>query len=249
MCELKIPGKLMLAGEYAVTVPGHLAIVFAIDRFISKKGSQLVNKKGIKYGLGSSGAYAVFKTKSQYPALLDDALFKKSLQLSRQTQIQNSGADIAASTFSGLLIYQNGHLPKSLLFPNNWQLLVGWTGTPAVTSKLVKINQLSENFLAQSDLIVQNMIAAIREQNFNLFSQQLILAEKNLETLKGVLTDKLAKAIQIARQFDVAAKISGAGGGDNVIAFAQDKKIVDKIKQDWRKAGIIPLDLHVYYKK
>lgn len=68
------------------------------------------------------------------------------------------------------------------------------------------------------------MIAAIREQNFNLFSQQLILAEKNLETLKGVLTDKLAKAIQIARQFDVAAKISGAGGGDNVIAFAQDKK-------------------------
>lgn len=37
MCELKIPGKLMLAGEYAVTVPGHLAIVFAIDRFISKK--------------------------------------------------------------------------------------------------------------------------------------------------------------------------------------------------------------------
>lgn len=34
MLEVKIPGKLYLAGEYAVVEPGHKAVVMAIDKFI-----------------------------------------------------------------------------------------------------------------------------------------------------------------------------------------------------------------------
>src|SRR5574344_717313 len=34
MLEVKVPGKLYLAGEYAVVEPGHKAVVMAIDKFI-----------------------------------------------------------------------------------------------------------------------------------------------------------------------------------------------------------------------
>ena len=37
MLEVKVPGKLYLAGEYAVVEPGHKAVVMAIDKFIKIK--------------------------------------------------------------------------------------------------------------------------------------------------------------------------------------------------------------------
>ncbi|KGH54279.1 mevalonate kinase [Oenococcus oeni] len=249
MSELKIPGKLMLAGEYAVTLANHLALVFSIDRFISKNYSQLVNEKGVKYGLGSSGAYAVLMTKMENSSLSDKDIFRQALILSRQTQPQNSGADIAASTYSGLLLYKNGSFPERIFFPENWNLIVGWTGKPAITSELVKKNQLLSSFVKESDMIVRKMVDFIKAKDFEKFNQEIFLAEKNLEKLSGVLTDKLAKAIEIAKNFGIEAKISGAGGGDNVIAFTRDPKISQQIKNNWQEAGIIPLDLHVYYKK
>ncbi|MDI4584957.1 kinase [Oenococcus sp. UCMA 14587] len=249
MSELRIPGKLMLAGEYAVTLANHLSLVFSVDRFISENYSELVNEKGVKYGLGSSGAYAVLMTKLKNPSFSDQDIFQRALTLSRQTQPQNSGADIAASTYSGLLLYKNGSFPERIFFPKNWNLIVGWTGKPAITSELVEKNQLSPSFVKKSDIIVKKMADLIKEKNFEKFSQQIFLAEKNLEKLSGVLTDKLIKAIAIAKKFGIEAKISGAGGGDNVIAFTKDPKISQQIKNNWQAAGIIPLDLHVYYKK
>lgn len=244
---LKIPGKLMLSGEYAVTLPGRKALVFAVDRFLSHERSQLVNKQGIKYGLGSSGAYAVLKTKSENSYLSDEEIFLKALYYSRTKQPKNSGADVAASTFGGLLYYQNGSLPKRITFPSEWRLLVGWTGHPAITSKLVEENKLKKSFIERSDQIVSSMAQAIVNRDFQEFQKQIIAAEQNLELLKGVMTNKIDNAIKIAKKMGVAAKISGAGAGDNVISFCRDKKIEEKIKAEWKKAGIISLDLHMYF--
>lgn len=50
MIEVKAPGKLYLAGEYAVVEPGHKAIVMAVDKFIrvkiSESGIGLINVEG-----------------------------------------------------------------------------------------------------------------------------------------------------------------------------------------------------------
>lgn len=35
MIELSVPGKLFIAGEYAVVEPGHPAIIVAVDQFIT----------------------------------------------------------------------------------------------------------------------------------------------------------------------------------------------------------------------
>lgn len=35
MIEISVPGKLFIAGEYAVVEPGHPAIIVAVDQFIN----------------------------------------------------------------------------------------------------------------------------------------------------------------------------------------------------------------------
>lgn len=56
MLEVKVPGKLYLAGEYAVVEPGHKAVVMAIDKFIKVRISysdigqiRVDGKKTIQY--------------------------------------------------------------------------------------------------------------------------------------------------------------------------------------------------------
>ena len=39
-CTIKVPGKLMIAGEYAVLTPGNVAMVVAVDRYIAAEISQ-----------------------------------------------------------------------------------------------------------------------------------------------------------------------------------------------------------------
>lgn len=48
MIEVKVPGKLYLAGEYAVVIPGHKSIAVAIDRFITVKLKETDLKGSIK---------------------------------------------------------------------------------------------------------------------------------------------------------------------------------------------------------
>lgn len=48
MIEVKIPGKLYIAGEYAVVSPGHKAIVMSVDKFITIRLKKSNNSGSIK---------------------------------------------------------------------------------------------------------------------------------------------------------------------------------------------------------
>lgn len=50
--QVKAPGKLYIAGEYAVVEPGHSAIITAINRFVTLRVSQSVNEYGSIYSEG-----------------------------------------------------------------------------------------------------------------------------------------------------------------------------------------------------
>ncbi|MDR2661016.1 MAG: kinase [Lactobacillaceae bacterium] len=245
---IKIPGKLMLAGEYAVTKKNNLSIVMAINKFIYKNHSELINENGVKYGLGSSGAYAVLQTKIKYPELNDDQLFQEALKFSRQSQPLNSGADIAASIYTGTLIYTKDNYPIQLKIPEKWQLLVGWTKRPSITSELVAKMSLQEDFTNKSNQYTRKLVEAIRTSNFNSFNSIIKELEDNLETLSGILTDEIKLAIKITQQFGINSKISGSGGGDNVIAFVNNNEIALKIKNEWKNNNIEPLDIKIYTK-
>ena len=232
----KAPGKLFIAGEYAVVEAGHGAIVAAVSRYLTvtidkatsvgtltstqnpnvvvewtRKGvlfqakedhpyklveeailaseqyvresgkatdalyslsitSELDDtKRGIKYGLGSSGAVVVatiqavldFYETPRTPLLVYKLSVLTNLRLSKR----GSFGDIAASSFGGMVYYTSPdrsdllkHLQSNsikaicdadwkdlttLRLPEipNFTLLVGWTGQVAITDSLIQATE------------------------------------------------------------------------------------------------------------
>lgn len=231
--EVKVPGKLMIAGEFAVLEPNYKLIVTAIDRFVYvsvrdathstlnlenfnlrnlswfyKTGkihmakssnatrfveqaikitydyliennykmtpiklsvkSELADSSGRKYGLGSSAAVVTGVVQSLLEKFMPEKktkmlTFKLASLAHVITQGNGSGADIAASSFTGILEYTSFQAEwllkaykesksltelinsdwkylsiKELALPKSTQLAVGWTGSPASTGSLVK---------------------------------------------------------------------------------------------------------------
>ena len=232
----KAPGKLFIAGEYAVVEPGHDAIVAAVSRYLTvtideatsvgtltstqnpdvvvewtRKGEvfrakgdhpyKLVEeailvaeqyirecgtptnalyslsitselddaKRGIKYGLGSSGAVVVatiqavldFYETPRTPLLVYQLSVLTNLRLSQR----GSFGDIAASSFGGMVYYTSPDRSELLellqtksikeICDANWKgltierlpeipdftLLVGWTEQVAITDSLIQATE------------------------------------------------------------------------------------------------------------
>ncbi|AQP53459.1 phosphomevalonate kinase [Vagococcus penaei] len=233
MIQASAPGKLYIAGEYAVLEPGHPALIVALDQFITvtlkeakKQGSicssysngisipwtrkngkfciderenpfsyitksvsiveqylqelnydlkyfdltvesELDNKDGRKYGLGSSGAVTIATIKAmltfyniQYTAEL---LYKLAAITHLSLNSNGSFGDLAASSYEGWVAYSCFNrewaldymthnnfsisqmvtekwpqlMIQQLSAPKDLRLLIGWTGSPASTTFLV----------------------------------------------------------------------------------------------------------------
>lgn len=281
---IKTPGKLMVAGEFAVLEPYHKLIVMAVDRFVyctirdhSKNElslndlgldnlyweydgtevtidssdsrlsfvkdamtttltylqeqaiqvrpfslsvkSELDDKEtGAKYGLGSSAAVVT----SVVTAILTNFLgnnatrkliFKLAAISHIRTQGSGSGADIAASTYGGVLLYSSFQAEwlkkllerkklseivekdweylsiKKLQFPTDVQVCIGWTGAPASTASLVEqISKLKKSNLKKYENFLQASKAAI---------DLILLGIKENDTsifFKGITDNKKALA-------------------------------------------------------
>ncbi|RKQ13265.1 phosphomevalonate kinase [Oceanobacillus bengalensis] len=130
--------------------------------------SELDDASGIKYGLGSSAAVvtavvsAILKFALEQPT--KELIFRLAAISHVKTQGNGSGADVAASSYGGLLKYasfqaewlHNEYTQTSSIsallekewkyfalepidIPDNIYFCVGWTGKPASTAKLVDI--------------------------------------------------------------------------------------------------------------
>ncbi|MFD1037726.1 phosphomevalonate kinase [Virgibacillus byunsanensis] len=228
---IKVPGKLMIAGEFAVLEPHHDLVVMAVDRYVyatlkrnnenrltlhnfklydlkwefedqvnitstdnrlrfvedamticltylQEKGitcnpfdlsikSELDDASGLKYGLGSSAAVVTSAVSVILEEFLPDSptkelIFKLASIAHVKTQGSGSGADVAASSYGGLLRYSSFQAEwlkeqhektvsilelvnsewtyfsiEPITFPDTIQMCIGWTGKPASTSSLI----------------------------------------------------------------------------------------------------------------
>ena len=232
----KAPGKLFIAGEYAVVEPGHGAIVAAVSRYLTvnideatsvgtltstqnpdvivewaREGEQFCAKgdhpyklveeailvaeqyvresgtptnalyslaitselddakRGIKYGLGSSGAVVVATIqaildfyKTPHTPLL---VYKLSVLTNLRLSQRGSFGDIVASSFRGMVYYTSPDRSALLeqlqsqtikeICDTDWKgltierlpeipdftLLVGWTGQVAITDSLIQATE------------------------------------------------------------------------------------------------------------
>lgn len=249
--------------------------------------SELEDQGGRKFGLGSSAAVTVATVKalSEFYQLELSRLDIFKLAAIAHFNIQGNGSlgDIAASVFGGWLAFstfdkdwlrtvlKNDSLTQVLAsewpglkieilhVPAELELLIGWTGSPASTSRLVdkitiakfaKKDQYHE-FLRQSRNCVQSIIAGIRSQNLaavksGIRENRAILRQLGAFSGVNIETPELKQLCQIAENYGGAAKFSGAGGGDCGIVITDRYVDQARLISEWGRQQIATLPLAVF---
>ena len=249
--------------------------------------SELDNAKGKKYGLGSSGAVTVATIKALlkfYKVPYTPELVYKLASLAHLSVKSNgSFGDIAASCFTGWIAYScfdrewvkerqtemtitelvtlswPDLMIRHLSVPDNLQLLIGWTASPASTTHLVdKVNDKRQdmadffpNFLAKSKTIVNDLIIAFDQNKTQAIKDGIrknraLLLKLAKHTGISIETPLLEKLVEAAETFGGAAKSSGAGGGDCGIALVDNADTILPLFKQWEADGVVPLPLEVY---
>lgn len=196
------------------------------------------NKKG--YGSSASVVCGVVNAVNQFFDL--QLSLEKRFEIAAKThfEVQGSGSmgDIAAIMYGGSVFYQNHNRILPLEIP--WKTYVVQTGKAAKTAEKIKI-KLSDEFYQTSNELVIEMATAIDIQDFSLFKEklsenQLLLLENIPE---GYMTKELALALNLLNSYpELAAKISGAGFGENLILFAQNSMAIAEVQKKLSEYGI-----------
>lgn len=177
--------------------------------FHLKINSELDDDSGLKYGLGSSAAVVTAVITAILHRHLADPpsknlIFKLAAISHVKTQGNGSGADIAASTYGGVLQYSSFQADWLLeevsrtttltaLVEKSWRYLtiekmelpktlsvcVGWTGQPASTAKLV------------------DEILGLKKENLTRFEQFLTDSKRAVEEiLQGIKTGSISDLLE-----------------------------------------------------
>lgn len=202
------------------------------------------------FGFGSSAAVAVATAMalSEYfdLKLSKHDIFEQAYGAVLDVQGVGSGFDVAASVFGGTLYYVTPGKICEQIYDGNLPMVVGYTGIKADTPTLVR--QVAE--LKRKEKWVDSVfrdISSLVDQAKGLiklgdFQNVGMLMNKNQELLAtlNISSRELDRLILAAREAGASgAKLSGAGGGDCMIAIASKVKLrevveaIEKVGGKW----------------
>jgi phosphomevalonate kinase len=275
---VRVPGKVVLLGEYAV-LDGAPAIVAAVDCGVIGRyspgptlqieapddryvGPALLDAPAGTYaffgwnptatptkpGLGSSAAATVaavvLAQRARGMSAEPDYIFARAALVHHRVQGSGSGIDIAASTFGGILHFQSGEV-EQVHVDIGERLGVAFVGGSSATGPRAVAYRAAPDrgaFVNRSTAIVAGWaadpIGAFAEACDNL-------ADLDRRIGLGWWLPAYGPVLAAARAHGGAAKPSGAGGGDVVVALFPDSQRRDAWRSDLPALGAIPLDLHV----
>lgn len=230
------------------------AVVNFVKKYTVAHGFSITTHAEFKstFGFGSSSAstVCVIKALSElFEINLDEKqIFELAYKAVLDVQGKGSGFDIAAATYGGTLYFQGGGKVIERLNISALPLVVGYTGVKADTVTLVnQVCNVYENskeqvtdIFSKIDTIVDEAKKALLENNLEKVGGLMNDNQNQLAKL-SVSTPQLDKLIKISLQFDsYGAKLSGAGGGDCMIALISraDKQ---KVEDALARAGGTPL--------
>lgn len=200
------------------------------------------------FGFGSSSASAVCTIKALSELFEIKLTEKQIFDLANKTVLDiqglGSGFDLAAAIYGGILYFVTGGKTIQPLVISHLPLIVGYTGVKADTATIIKevkarfeekpqeLNKIYEGI----GIIVKKAKTAFAKKDFKQLGELMNANQKYLEEL-GVSTNKLSSMINAARNAGAhGAKLSGAGGGDCMIALAPESKIT-AVKKAIENAG------------
>lgn len=203
--------------------------------------SDLESKTGEKYGFGSSSALitGVIKSILLFHELEADNLLIFKLAVLTQNKLNDfsSGGDLASALYGGVIYYERYNKkwllknvdnieivekkwPKLKITELNTNLKFGaiWTKTSYKTKKLTY--KITKKELKQAKKLVNTAYHNIITNNYLSLKKTINKYQLWLENVlkeDKLYTEELQSAIRVASKFQLASKISGAGGGDSII--------------------------------
>lgn len=252
MKTVSAPGKLMLLGEHAV-VYGYPCIVTAISERLSvSEGAAVGDTRFLDaaialwgsdeklsatssfsgtYGFGSSSAVTVAALKFLRQEADNKTLFDAAYKIISDIQGTGSGFDVAAAVFGGTLYYIKNKSIEPLNI-KDMPLVVGYSGVKSDTVEFVDmVAKKREQYPEKVDRIFQGIAKIVEEAKKKMLEGDWErvgrLMDFNQEYLRdlGVSSEKLESLISAAKGAGAwGAKVSGAGGGDCMIAFVPPDK-------------------------
>jgi len=227
-----------------------------------------MEKNGRKYGIGSSGSVTVLVVKAMSKLysydISEEELFKLSSYVLLKRGDNGSMGDIACISYENPVMYtsfdrnlikekmkksslgeimdlQWGYKIEKIDCPEKYEFLVGWTGIPSISGKMIieVKNSINKEFLEKSEEIVRNLKNGIEQGNKEIISENIEENGKLLSLLhKKIYSQKLLELVESAEGLDICAKSSGAGGGDCGIAISFNKNDTEKLLERWESKGI-----------
>ncbi|MEB8125798.1 phosphomevalonate kinase [Staphylococcus succinus] len=248
--------------------------------------SNLDDANGHKYGLGSSAAVLVSVVKvlnEFYDMHLSNLyIYKLAVIANMKLQSLSSCGDIAVSVYTGWLAYStfdhewvsqqiedtsvNEVLKKNwpglhiepLQAPENMEVLIGWTGSPASSHHLVsEVKRLKSDptfygkFLERSHACVEKLVHAFKTNHIKGVQQMIrlnreIIQSMDKEATVDIETSHLKVLCSVAEKYGGAAKTSGAGGGDCGITIINSGINKRLIYDEWIENEVKPLEFNIY---
>ncbi len=156
-----------------------------------------------------------------------------------------SGIDNTVVAYEMPVYFIKGEKPETFEPGKKFFLVIGDTGIEASTKETVsnvrdnwkKEPGLMDGYFDEIERITNQGKIAIEKGNEKIVGEMM---DENHELLNsiGVGHDKLEKLIDIAKDTDaLGAKLTGGGGGGNMVALAKDKRNQKKIQDAITEAG------------
>ncbi len=218
-----------------------LAVATFRDKYKTNSGISITTKSDFPptFGFGSSSAVVVGVLKSLAELfgvkLFEKELFDLSYKVVLDIQGKGSGFDLASAIYGGTIYYKTGGSIIESLKTNEINLVIGYSGVKADTVSMINLTEEKmknyQNGVRQIFNNIANIVeeakGAILEKDWERAGTLMDYNQSYLEDL-GVSTDKLNQMITAAKKAGAyGAKLSGAGGGDCMIALVSPERKKD----------------------
>jgi len=215
-----------------------MAVKHFTKKYPLKGGVRITTKSEFSslFGFGSSSASTVCVVKGlaelTNTKLSNREIFDIAYRTILDIQGKGSGFDVAAALYGGTLYFVTGGRVVKPVALDELPLVVGYTGVKADTVTLInavaekasKHPELIDSIYTQIGKMVDAAHAALKARQWPLMGE-LMNSDQDLLKSLGVSSQKIDVMIQAARDAGAwGAKLSGAGGGDCMIALVSREK-------------------------